>query len=302
MIADPWSDHRTASIGPDERVLAVGTGLTMVDQVLALAARGHRGPITAVSRRGHLPAAHRARRTEPRTIDLPPGPLSTRTLVRLVVAAARDDVAAGGDWRAVVDGLRPVTQDTWGRLGHAERRRFCRHVESLWSAVRHRMAPEVAARLDALRNAGPLTVRPGRVVAVKATPRGLVVAIRARGGRTAELAGFDWMLNCAGTGRFAVNAFEAPFGPLVAAELLKADRLGRGVEVTPLGEAIGRDGAATPGLYALGPLGAGSLLEITAIPDIREQCAAAAQRIADRVGSPSLPAAWSRAAVVRLRG
>jgi uncharacterized NAD(P)/FAD-binding protein YdhS len=122
MIADPWSDHRTASIGPDERVLAVGTGLTMVDQVLALAARGHRGPITALSRRGHLPSAHRARRSEPRTIDLPAGPLSTRTLVRLVVAAARDDIAAGGDWRAVVDGLRPVTQDAWRRLGHAERR------------------------------------------------------------------------------------------------------------------------------------------------------------------------------------
>jgi uncharacterized NAD(P)/FAD-binding protein YdhS len=164
------------------------------------------------------------------------------------------------------------------------------------------MAPEVAARLDALRDEGQLTVRAGRVVAVKATPRGLVVAIRARGGRTAALAGFDWMLNCAGTGRFAVNALEPPFGPLVAAGLLKADRLGRGIEVTPAGEALGRDGTASPGLYALGPLGAGSLQEITAMPDIREQCAAAAQRIADRVGSPSLPAAWSRAAVVRLRG
>ena len=125
MIADPWSDRRLSAIGRDDRVLVVGTGLTMVDQVLALDARGHRGRITAVSRRGFLPAGHCPRRTEPFLIDLPDGPLPLRTLVRRVVAAARAEEAAGRDWRAVIDGLRPVTQALWRQLDHADRRRFC---------------------------------------------------------------------------------------------------------------------------------------------------------------------------------
>ena len=105
MIADPWSDVRIERIGRDDRVLLVGTGLTMVDQVLSLGAGGHRGPVTALSRRGHLPTGHCDRRTEPIAIDIPKGALTLRRLARLVIAAARAEDAAGRDWRAIIDGL-----------------------------------------------------------------------------------------------------------------------------------------------------------------------------------------------------
>lgn len=280
MIADPWADRRLEAIDPGARVIIVGTGLTMVDQVLTLAARGHRGPVTAISRRGFLPTSHLLRRTEPATIDIPDGPLALRHLVRAVVGAARDADAAGGDWRSVVDGLRPVTQSLWQRLSLADRRRFCRHVECIWSVVRHRMAPEIADRLDAIRSRGSFETRLGRIVAVRGTGRGLSVGIRGRGARTVELHAFDWMINCSGVGRLGVSPLDAPLGPLVAAGLLRADALGRGIDVTPAGAAVGRSGAPTPGLHALGPLGAGSLMEITAMPDIRHQCAAVARSIA----------------------
>jgi len=276
MIADPWNDRRMAAIGADDRVLMVGTGLTMIDQVLALSARGHRGAVVALSRRGFVPRAHCLARTEPYAIALPEGRLGAHALVRHVVAAARDTVDAGGDWRAVVDGLRPVTQDIWQRLDIADRRRFCRHVESLWSSVRHRMAPEVARRIAAARDDGLLEVRAGRIVTVKGSRDGLVAALRARGSRTVELARFDWIVNCSGTGRIVVDAAEGVLAPLVAAGLLAADRLRRGIAVTREGQVLGRDGTPTEALYALGPPGAGSLGEITAMPDIREQCAAAA--------------------------
>ena len=280
MIADPWSDARIERIGRDDRVLLVGTGLTMVDQVLSLGAGGHRGPITALSRRGHLPTGHCDRRTEPIAIDIPEGALTLRRLARLVIAAARAEDAAGRDWRAIIDGLRPVTQDLWRRLDHADRRRFCRHLECVWSVARHRMAPSIEAEINAARNSGRLAVRAGRIVAVKRTQRGVTVGLQARGGRTVELAGFDWMINCSGTGRVAVNAVEPPLQQLVSEGFVRPDRLGRGADVTPAGEVVGRSGEPVRGLYALGPMGAGSLMEITAVPDIREQCATVARQIA----------------------
>lgn len=57
FVGDPYPVTRTLSaIGPDERVAVVGTGLTAVDVVIALAANGHRGPISLASRMGVLPA------------------------------------------------------------------------------------------------------------------------------------------------------------------------------------------------------------------------------------------------------
>jgi uncharacterized NAD(P)/FAD-binding protein YdhS len=139
-------------------------------------------------------------------------------------------------------------------------------------------------------------------VAVRRTPGGVTVALQARGGRTVELAGFDWMVNCTGPGRVAVNALEAPIGPLVSAGLMRADRLGRGVDITPAGEAVGRTGEATKGLYALGPMAAGSLFEITAVPEIRAQCAAVARRLAERTAEGASVRAGSARAALRLGG
>lgn len=57
FIADPYPTHRSLrGIDPRARIAVLGTGLTAVDTVIALAAGGHRGPITMVSRSGTLPA------------------------------------------------------------------------------------------------------------------------------------------------------------------------------------------------------------------------------------------------------
>lgn len=56
-IGDPYPTNTTLNaIGGDDDVAVVGTGLTAVDVVRALAARQHRGRITLLSRLGVLPA------------------------------------------------------------------------------------------------------------------------------------------------------------------------------------------------------------------------------------------------------
>ena len=89
----------------DAPVLILGSGLTMVDQVLTLLRRGHRAQIVALSRRGLLPRWHLP--TRPLAIDAAdvPAHLPISQLLRWLRGRVAEAEAAGGDWRDVVDGL-----------------------------------------------------------------------------------------------------------------------------------------------------------------------------------------------------
>ena len=61
----------------------------------------------------------------------------------------------GLEWRSVVDSLRPRTGSIWSSWPDRERRRFMRHARPYWEIHRHRMAPEVEARIVSLRRSHP---------------------------------------------------------------------------------------------------------------------------------------------------
>ena len=67
---------------------------------------------------------------------------------------------------------------------------------------------------------------------------------------------------------------------LVAQGAARADAHRLGLAVEPNGQVLGKSGAPTRGLFALGPLGQGSLWEITAVPEIVRQCDQAATNLA----------------------
>ena len=47
-------------------------------------------------------------------------------------------LAANGNWRQVIDSLRPITPALWRRLETNERERFMRHLRPFWEVHRHR--------------------------------------------------------------------------------------------------------------------------------------------------------------------
>lgn len=132
--------------GPADRVLILGTGLSMVDTCLSLLLRGHIGEIVAVSRRGLLPAVHK--KTSPIVVQDIPLNQSLPEFVRWFRDLVRSTVARGGGWRDVVDGLRPHNQAIWRAWPDASRRQFFRHLKAWRDIHRHRMAPEVSGRLS----------------------------------------------------------------------------------------------------------------------------------------------------------
>ena len=279
MIADPWRDYRMSMIAPDAKILFLGTGLTMVDHLLSLKNGGHTGTITAVSRHGLLPRAHEELRTEPVRIALPDGPLALRDLLRRVVKAIRETSAAGGDWRAIIDGLRADTPELWARLDRAEQRQFLRHLTSLWSIHRHRMAPSIAARLRSLMVEGQLVVRPARILAVRHHSGRLKLALQERGGSPLELRQFDWLVNCSGVGGARALLRQPLVAELVELGAARPDHCGLGLDVDAVCALLGREGQASARLFALGPLTAGRFFEITAVPEIRAQTASFAKRV-----------------------
>jgi uncharacterized NAD(P)/FAD-binding protein YdhS len=257
------------------RVLLVGAGLTAVDWVVALAAGGHLGPLHVLSRHGLLPHAHAEVSAKPlELVHLPRGRI--RPLVHALRLAATHDAV---DWRAAVDGLRPLTQDLWWSLADAERRRFARHVRTRWEVLRHRLAPAVAARVESLRTSGQLQIHAGRLLSIAKKGTRLEARYRPRGEPEAERLGVDLVVNCTGP----VGHSAQP--DALVSELLRTGRarpgpLGLGLATSRAGALVDAAGQASERLWTLGPLRRGDDWESTAVPDIRQQAAALAERLA----------------------
>ncbi|MEJ0011897.1 MAG: FAD/NAD(P)-binding protein [Bauldia sp.] len=280
MIADPWNDPRMQRIAADDRVLLVGAGLTMVDQILTLRRNGHAAAIVAVSRHGRLPATHAASASAPVRLELAEAKGRLLAVFRMVAKAARAAEAAGEDWRAIIDGLRPATQEIWQAFTIAEQRRFLRHVESYWAVVRHRMAPAIADRVAEVRSGGTVEVAAGRVVAVRAAGEFVTAAIRDRRTRLVRIRPFEWIVNCTGPGRFPSLAANPAVAGLVAAGLARPDPLAVGLDVDADCRVVSRTGQTSTRLFAVGPITAGRFWESTAVAEIRQQASALAARLA----------------------
>src|SRR6266481_5218242 len=177
---DPWAPPST-TVDKDTTVLILGTGLTMIDYVLSLLRDGHRGQIIAMSRRGLLAKAHR--RTNPLRIDESDVPFGAGTsqLLRWFRGRIDTHMAVGGDWRSVIDAIRPYTQRLWHELPLASRRRFLEHARAWWDIHRHRMAPEVEMRLTQTLASGRLRIVAAKLTSMEENAGGALVRYRRRG-------------------------------------------------------------------------------------------------------------------------
>lgn len=281
-INDPWAPGAIDSIDRDEAVLILGSGLTMLDVVVDLDRRGHRGKITSLSRRGLLPRSHRAQDTPPATIPLDQSGLlqarTARALTRRVRDAVRLAEKACIDWRDVIGSLRAITPALWQSLNDHEKRRFMRHVRPYWEVLRHRTAPEPFNAMNALLGDGRLDIRAGRLSRAEKNEQGAqVVWNDARSGeRTIDV---NRVVNCTGPG-MRIDAQRAPLlHDLLERGLLTQDALKLGLMVDTNCRSVDARGFAVDGLYYVGPLLRAQWWEATAIPELRQHAAAAVDHL-----------------------
>lgn len=270
LYANPW--EAPASIPRDGHVLILGTGLTMVDYVQSLLHGGHKGPITAISRRGLLPRSHRPVVPFPvaRT-DVPFG----SEIAELISWFRKSTCTAeqqGGDWRSVVDGMRPFTQELWQSLGTPARRRFLRHARTWWDVHRHRMAPEVGELIAGAISSGQLWITAGKVQSVERNQYDALVTFRPRGCSTTETIKVARIVECTGINPFPHSTTNPVLRNLFDNGLARIDPMGIGLDATNNCALVDASGDHSSRIFAIGPLTRAAFWEIVAVPDIRTQC------------------------------
>ncbi len=280
---DPWASDALRGLDPTAPVLLVGTGLTMVDCTVSLLAQGHVGPIHALSHHGLLPLAHTA---VPAAVPPPPTdlPATLRDLTRMLCAQARDAVAAGKPWQTVVDALRPSLPALWQAMPMTDRERFLRHVRPLWDVHRHRMAPAVATQIEGALARGQLRVHAGRITDCRLAGEQATVQFRPRRG-SADFAALRVarVVNCCGLASDITRVADPLLQALLRQGVSRPDPLRLGLDVTPTGALRNRHGVASERLFAVGTLTRGVFWEVTAVPELRQQCEAVARHVASRL-------------------
>jgi uncharacterized NAD(P)/FAD-binding protein YdhS len=257
----PWVSGALDGVPARAPVLLLGTGLTFVDVVLSLVKAGHTGTVYALSRRGLLPRQHLTG-SEAVSLDVP-----ERASLRQLLRAVRRRAETGAvDARAVVDGLRPLTQTLWQGFSLEERRRFLRHLRAHWDVHRHRMAEEIGTQIRSLSAEGRLRIFKGRLRSFSLRPDG--VDVHLAGSKEPLLV--STVVNC--TGPTGVGATPASLvRRLLEQGLVSLGPLGLGPRVDLSGRALPSEGPLCSPLYLIGPLRKELLWESVAIPEIRVQ-------------------------------
>lgn len=277
--ADPWISPSVPGFSQDATVLILGTGLTMADYVLSLLRAGHRGPIVAMSRRGLMAKGHR--RIAPCKIsedEIPFGAPGS-TLLRWFRQRIAAHVADGGDWRGVIDAIRPFSHRLWHELPQSSKRSFLEHARAWWDVHRHRMAPEVEARIATANADGQLRIAAAKLVKIDGGSVAGRAHYRRRGRSEIETLEVGAVIDCTGIVRDPRATANPAVRSLFDQGLARCDPLRIGIEVTADCAVVGADGTPSQRLFAIGPLTRAAFWEIIAIPDIRSQCAALANRL-----------------------
>ncbi|MDQ0938392.1 putative NAD(P)/FAD-binding protein YdhS [Streptomyces sp. V1I1] len=301
-IEEPYPVSRTLNgLGIDDHVAITGSGLTAIDVVVALVARGHRGRISLLSRRGALPGvrqrpvpyelrlftAERFRRLamHDKTVTVD----DLVALMRAELAGAGEQLAEIIDEVAGVEAEQPITRlrrqldsvnaphlglrilqhavaetgpDVWPLLSERDKVKLLRtHYRTIMSLCCP-MSSASATTLLRLIDSGQLDIV-ADLQRIEPLRKDGFRIVTAHGELTAE---------------HVINAMGAPSHriPTMAAPLVTSLLTGRAASCHPHGglhveRATSRltvEGNADPRLYALGDLAAGTLFFTFGIPSL----------------------------------
>ncbi len=267
---NPWAAAIFDKIPKTDDVLIIGTGLTFADVVMSLFHHRHEGKIYGFSTRGLLPAVHKLGFVYESFADELKDKKRITDLLKIVRSHIEKATANGSDWRAVIDSLRPQTQELWLNLPVAEKRYFMQHLSRYWNVARHRLPPETRQTLDEMQAANKLAIGKGRLRKIEADANGkFTVSFSIDGGENSF--SVNAIINCIGS-ESNFRRIESPLiQNLLAKNLINTDCLKMGLDAAPDGRTINQNGTPSDVIFTIGTALKGVLWESTAMPEIRAQ-------------------------------
>lgn len=280
FVADATRPEALRCIGRSDRVLIVGTGLTMADIVASLDAIGYKGKITVFSRRGQLSAPHPPAGADPFGDFLGLPSRTARSLVRRIRSTVSSAEARGLPWQAVFDTLRQQGHGIWSALPLSERQRLVRHLRPFWDARRFRVAPQVHAVIERLRAEERLTVLCGSAENVCVDERGIHVNIRQRGRAGNAHLSVDAVVIATGPSHRNLLDTTPYLASLAEVGQVRPDAVGLGLDTDVSGRAIGANRRISNTVFVGGPLARGTFGELMGLPEVSRHAANVATEIA----------------------
>ncbi|MVA49280.1 SidA/IucD/PvdA family monooxygenase [Agrobacterium vitis] len=283
FLTNPVAGQSLCGVRATDRVLVVGMGLTAADIVASLSVRGHRGEITAFSRRGMSSRGHTLQPQDWSSSFSEDDCRSVRSLLRAVRRAVADAQAHGVTWHAVTDALRKQGQTIWARLNATERKRLLRHARRLWDVHRYRLPPQAQAIWQQRLAEGSLTLASGRMIKIERGIETIAIDLVVASTGLVERKLFDWVVLATGPDHASVLKSQSMLLTLESTGHLQADAYGLGIACDETGQAIGIDGRPQADLFIAGPLARGTFGELMGVPEVSRQAELVADRIANAV-------------------
>lgn len=266
---DPWNPPTCLASDPDTSVLLIGSGLTAVDMALQLLQKGHRGPIHLLSRRGLLPLGHPSEAIAPLSSPVHLGRGSPRQMMATLRKRVEEHQHQGGDWRAVVDSLRPWVQKLWCAMDTKQQRQFLRHVQPWWDVHRHRLAPATFEQFQHHLDSEQLVIHAGRLTNVALLGESLIVDFKRRSDQATESLKVSCIINCTGP-NLDIQRVDTPLvNHLLEQGLISAAPCGFGLLVDEQLRVLDQQNQPISWLSYVGPMLKAQYWEATAVPELR---------------------------------
>jgi uncharacterized NAD(P)/FAD-binding protein YdhS len=141
-----------------EKIHILGSGLTAIDTLFTIVSREYKGKVIFHSRNGLLPHPHKQSNHKNNNQSTPIN--CEEFSLRSFIQQCR---LSNTEWRNAVDSIRPYTQAIWSSQSIANKKRFLRHMATIWGVHRHRLSESHFIKLQSLQNAGVLEVTKDKI-------------------------------------------------------------------------------------------------------------------------------------------
>ncbi len=271
-VANSWTVNPFEHLAPNDSVLIIGTGLSMIDLAVSLKKQNHQGKIYALSRNGLLPKPHGNAPVYQLSKDVLSEDIEQlyQNILSEIELAKQSNIG----WISVLDALRPQSVNIWKTLSKESKKLFLQKYRNRWDIHRHRIPASSAVEIEAMIKQGQFEVLTGSVSKVERTGEAFSVQYN-----TASVVLVNYVINCTGPSGDYTKTGNTLLKNLIAKGMMKQDELLIGIETGEAGEILKQGNTPLQNAFAVGPLRKANEWESIAIAEIRVHAEQTAQAI-----------------------